>query len=102
VKTSQARLKQLTTKPRRVEVEWLDSGRAAGWEDAQAVLSSLDDSGDGGPSCWTCGYLVDEREESVTVAGSYTTDHKTGLHSEYNSALTIPRVALVDMRELRR
>lgn len=95
------RLRQLTTKPRRVEVEWIDSAQKTGWRSADETLDWIN-LGTEALTCWSVGYLVDEREDSITLAPHYTIDTRTGLHDEYGDPMTIPRVAVVEIKELRR
>jgi hypothetical protein len=101
MRETERRLAQLATKPKRVEVEWIDSGRNDGWTGAVRTINNLDVS-PVGESCYAAGYLIDDRPESVTIALSYTTDPETGLHHQYLCPLTIPRVAVVELHELRR
>lgn len=95
------RLHHLSARPRRVEVEWIDSTSQPGWVDATDVLD-LVDRGDDALRCWTVGYLLDEAETSITVAPSFTIDPRTGLHDEYGDAMTIPRSSIREMHDLRR
>lgn len=94
------RLAQLSAKPRRVEVEWIDSAGEDGWRHAGDVLD--ESSRDGYTTCYCTGYLVGETDTAITLALGYTVNPGTGLHDAYLAPLTIPQVAVVEMKELRR
>ena len=78
------------TKPRPpvAYVEWVDSSRGAGWMSVEhAIQQSL--------TCWSCGFLIDDGEESVTVATSIVDENDVCA-----DAMTIPRCAIVSMHLL--
>ena len=98
--SSAKRLKTLSTKPKRVEIEWIDSASLDGWHEAQSALDQL--GTDEQMTCFTCGFLIEETETAYTMASHYTLDPRTGLLCLLGSPLCIPKVAVVVVRELRR
>jgi hypothetical protein len=94
------RVEALTAKPRRVEVEWIDSAAHPGWNISTDLLDDIER--EDALKCWSCGYMINEGVDHITLALSYNIDPRTGLHGEYGDTITIPRVALVGVRDLRR
>jgi len=77
-------------------VEWLDSGRVDGWEDAQdAVRSALDDP----LVCHSVGWLMHEDEQRIIVVPTRKFPFRPGT-GELLSKLVIPSCAVLSMRAL--
>ena len=76
-----------------VEVHWLDSEADPDWQTVEELLeySSLD--------CRTVGYLIADREDSIVIAGSVGLGRKDNV---VHSAITIPKAAISNIKELRR
>lgn len=70
-----------------VWVEWIDSSTTGGWSTKERVLAN-------DLRCWTCGLLVSEDDEAVTVCASYSA------HESYLDAITIPKVAITKIEEI--
>jgi hypothetical protein len=77
--------------PTMVEVEWIDSTAAHGWQDSEDGFAGLDDL-----TATTVGLLVADEPDYIVVALA------TGAGSERNvlCPLTIPRLAVVDIYHL--
>ena len=68
-------------------IEWIDSSTSGGWlHEERARASDL--------RCWSIGFLVCDDDESVTVAGS------CAAQGALLDPITIPKVAITDMREV--
>lgn len=76
-----------------VEVIWLDSETDSDWQTVTELLeySELD--------CRTVGYLVADRDNSIIIASSIGLGRKD---TSVNSAITIPKAAILEIKDLRR
>ena len=64
----------------KVKIEWTDSKEGEGWE-------SLDEIQDKPALCRTCGWVVNESEESVTIAHTISKNQCCG-------RITIPKASI--------
>lgn len=71
-----------------VKVNWVDSVTCGGW-------TILDDFDEVPTKATTVGYLIQDKEEYVTIAQTYAEPPK-----QVCNMITIPRVAIVEMTTL--
>ena len=80
--------------PRLIQVRWLDSMAWDRWEQRKTMRERLVES-DGGLEHLTVGWLIDDSEQHIIVAGSrHSTD------DVWNDAMAIPRVAVLSIVDL--
>ena len=73
-----------------VEVEWVDSSSEGGWKPREIILEKIKKDT---LVCRTAGYLLDEKEDRITIALSYAPDL-----DQFNHTQTIPAVAIKSMK----
>lgn len=78
-----------------VFIEWVDSGRADGWDSPESVLR---EAAADPMVCQSIGWLLDSNDRYVVIAGSQKPPHKPGAPGEVLSPLQIPRQAILGMR----
>lgn len=82
---------------KRVEVEWVDSNIAYGWQGMEAAKEKAVKR----PlTCHSVGYLSGEYDDRINLIMS-TADSTSGPESAAGEVLTIPSVAVVSIKELR-
>ena len=80
-----------------VEVLWLDSEHHSDWESLPSVLEEQETTS---LECSSVGYLVAEKDDRIILATSFTIEEESETQISY--FITIPRVAIVSQRELRK
>lgn len=77
---------------KRVEVEWIDSAVASGWH--QELTAEMKNP----LVCHTCGYLIHSDAETIVVALNRGSG---GSAKPFGDAITIPRCAVLNIKDLR-
>lgn len=78
-----------------VLIEWVDSGRADGWDSPESVLR---EAAADPMVCQSIGWLLDSNDRYVVIVGSQKPPHKPGAPGEVLSPLQIPREAVREMK----
>lgn len=76
------------TRPKLVEVWWMDAQSLGGWQDRATFDPELGEA-------WTTGYLLDGETDGdkIVIAQSYSV-------SEYGNVMVIPRKLILGMTDL--
>lgn len=70
-----------------VLIRWNDAAVVAGWEELSLVLAKEWD-----PTVSSVGFIIQDEEEFVTLALSYSTDPE-----QVNGTVSIPRVLIIEI-----
>jgi hypothetical protein len=81
-------------RPDVVLIEWVDSCSSSGWR----RMSDIPAGWFCASRCETVGFLIDENDDSVTLALSRGVCETT---SDFTETMTIPKVAITRRRQLR-
>lgn len=78
-----------------VEILWVDSEHSADWSKLSDVLEDQ-----GSLECKSVGYLIADKEDRMILATSLSSDET--YEENVSAYLTIPRLAILSVKELRK